>query len=301
MKRRKGRNAGNVPRKDERNFRPGTCAEFLMSDGIAAILIRLPTFVRMRPNIRLLATATVILAWVSSPAQLMRMPDRQAVQTPSNHMTVEIWSDVVCPFCYIGKREFEMALAIFPHKEHVKVEWKSFELDPSTPARSEHDMYGMLMSKYGGTRDDAKARVDNVVQRARTVGLDYHMDKAVIGSSFDAHRLIQFAKTKGLGDQAEERLFKAYFTDGAHLADRPTLIRLAKEIGLDVAEVGTMLASTSFTDDVRADQREAQQLGIQGVPFFVLDRKYGVSGAQSSEHFLGALEQAWNEAQVVRP
>lgn len=220
---------------------------------------------------------------------------------PTPNMTIEIWSDVVCPFCYIGKREFENALARFPHKAEVVVEWKSFELDPNAPKRSEHDMYGMLVSKYGGTRDDAKARVQGVVDRAKTVGLDYQMDKAIIGSSFDAHRVIQLAKTKGKGAAAEERLFKAYFMEGAHLADHAMLVRLAPEIGLDATEVEAMLASTQFTDAVRADEREAQQLGVRGVPFFVIDRKWGVSGAQASDHFLGALEQAWKERSVVKP
>jgi predicted DsbA family dithiol-disulfide isomerase len=217
------------------------------------------------------------------------------MEHPSTKMTVEIWSDVVCPFCYIGKREFERALERFPHKNEVEVVWKSFELDPNAPERSEHDMYGMLAAKYGGTREDAAARVEGVVQRAKSVGLEYQMDKAVIGNSFQAQRLIQFAKTKGMGAEAEERSFKAYFMEGAQLSDRSTLIGLAKEIGLDAAEVETVLTSDAFADEVRADEREAQQLGIQGVPFFVLDRKYAVSGAQSSDHFLGALEQAWEE------
>jgi len=216
-------------------------------------------------------------------------------------MTIEIWSDVVCPFCYIGKREFENALARFPNKEEVIVEWKSFELDPSAPARSEHDMYGMLMSKYGGTREEAQARVQGVVDRAKTVGLEYRMDKAVIGNSFDAHRVIQLAKTKGKSAEAEERLFKAYFMEGAHLADHATLIRLATEIGLEAREVEVVLASTRFTTEVRADEAEAQQIGVRGVPFFVIDRKYGINGAQASDHFLGALDQAWKERSTVKP
>jgi predicted DsbA family dithiol-disulfide isomerase len=214
-------------------------------------------------------------------------------QMPSGKMLVEIWSDVVCPFCYIGKREFENALARFEHRDQVEVVWKSFELDPHAPERSEHDMYGMLASKYGITRDEAKARVAGVVQRAKTVGLDYQMDKAVMGSSFHAHRLIQYAKAKGKGDAAEERLFRAYFIEGKHIADKAVLAQLAGEIGLDKAEVEKVLASSTYTDAVRADEREAQQLGIRGVPFFALDRKYGVSGAQSSDHFLQALRQAW--------
>lgn len=208
-------------------------------------------------------------------------------------MTIEIWSDVVCPFCYIGKREFERALAQFPDRDQVQVVWRSFELDPNAPARSAHDMYGMLVEKYGGTRADAKARVDGVVQRARTVGLDYRMDKAIIGSSFDAHRLLQLAKTKDLGDAMKERLFKAYFSEGAHLADTPTLIRLGSEVGLDGGEVAQMLSTSAFTDAVRADEQEARRIGVRGVPFFLIGGKYSVSGAQPSEVFLGALKQAW--------
>lgn len=252
--------------------------------------------------------ALLLSAGLSFPALsfgqfLQPLPGAPARTTaaPTKTMTIEIWSDVVCPFCYIGKREFENALARFPHANDVTVEWKSFELDPNAPKRSEHDMYGMLVAKYGGTRADAEARVHGVVERAKTVGLDYHMDKAIIGSSFDAHRLIQLAKTKGKGAEAEERLFKAYFTEGAHLADHTTLAQLATEIGLDAKEVQEMLASTHFTEVVRADEREAQQLGVRGVPFFVIDRKYGVSGAQASDHFLGALDQAWKERAAVKP
>lgn len=225
------------------------------------------------------------------------MPEVHTIDTLVNStqppMIVEIWSDVVCPFCYIGKREFERALAQFPERDQVQVVWKSFELDPNAPAKSELDMYGMLVQKYGGTREDAKARVAGVVQRAKTVGLDYDMDIAVVGSSFDAHRLLQFAKTKGQGDAMKERLLKAYFTEGAQLADVPMLIKLASEVGLDGGEVATMLSTTAFTDEVRADEREAQQIGVRGVPFFVIDRKFSVSGAQQSEAFLGALQQAW--------
>jgi len=133
------------------------------------------------------------------------------------------------------------------------------------------------------------------VQRAKTVGLDYRMDKAVMGSSFDAHRLLQLAKTKGLGDAMKERLFKAYFTEGAHLADTPTLIRLGSEVGLDGGEVAQLLSTSAFTDAVRNDEMEARRVGVRGVPFFVVDGKYSVSGAQPSEVFLGALRQAWGE------
>ena len=210
-------------------------------------------------------------------------------------MTIQIWSDVVCPYCYIGKREFEKALAQFPHREQVQVEWKSFELDRQAPVRSPDDMYDHLAKKYGRTRDQAKEMVQGVVDRARTVGLEYNMEHAVMGNSFDAHRLIQLAKTKGLADAAEERLFKAHFVLGEHIGDKAVLRAIAEEIGLDSKEAAEMLAGDAFTEAVEADEYEAQQIGVRGVPFFVLDNKYAVSGAQHSDHFLGALEQAWRE------
>lgn len=242
-------------------------------------------------------SALTLLSSLSACAQPATYPveeEHSSEQEKEALMTVEIWSDVVCPFCYIGKREFERALAQFPERDKVQVIWKSFELDPNAPLRSELDMYGMLVEKYGGTREDAKARVAGVVERAKSVGLDYNMDIAVIGNSFDAHRVLQFAKTKEKGDAMKERLFKAYFMEGAQLADVPALIRLASEVGLDGGEVAEVLTSTAFTDEVRADEREAQQIGVRGVPFFVIDRKFSVSGAQQSEAFLGALQQAWD-------
>lgn len=210
-------------------------------------------------------------------------------------MKVEIWSDVMCPFCYIGKREFENALARFPEKDNVVVEWKSFQLDPTAPKRSTDDMYTMLAKKYGKSRDEAKGMVQGVVDRAKTVGLHYEMDKAVMANSYDAHRLIQLAKSKGKGDAIEERLFKAHFMEGADIADTATLQRLGQEVGLDKAEVAALWTGDAFGDAVRSDIQMAQRIGVRGVPFFVVDNKYAVSGAQASDHFLGALQQAWNE------
>ena len=208
-------------------------------------------------------------------------------------MTVEVWSDVVCPFCYIGKRELETALSRFPQKDSVTVVWKSFELDPYAPTNSQESTYTMLSRKYGMTLDQARERSAGVKERAASIGLTYDFDKTVVSNSFDAHRLLQFAKTQGKGDAMKERLFKAYFTEGKHIADRATLLTLANEVGLVRTEVETVLNGTAFTNEVRADEEEARQLRITGVPFFVLDRRLGVSGAQSSEHFLRALEQAW--------
>lgn len=212
-------------------------------------------------------------------------------------MKIQIWSDVVCPYCYIGKREFEQALEQFPHKDQVEVEWKSFELDREAPVRSPDDMYEMLAKKYGRTREQAREMVAGVVERARSVGLQYNMEKAVMGSSFDAHRLIQYAKTKGKGDAAEERLFRAHFILGEHIGDHAKLKEIAQEIGLDGNAAEALLKTDAFTEAVHADEYEAQQIGVRGVPFFVLDGKYAVSGAQPSRHFLGALKQAWSERQ----
>ncbi len=251
----------------------------------------------MRSATTLLSSALLFVACGQGPAPAKA--DSTTTMNTTNPaaqlLTVEVWSDVVCPFCYIGKREFENALARFPHRDSVQVIWKSFELDPSAPARAEQDTYGMLSEKYGMTREQAMERTRGVRERAATLGLHYDFDKAIVGSSFHAHRLIQLAKTKGLGAEAEERLFRAYFTEGVHLADSATLVRLGTEIGLNTAEVEQMLAGDLFTDAVRRDEQEAQQIGVRGVPFFLLTDKYTVSGAQSEEHFLGALGQAWAE------
>lgn len=212
---------------------------------------------------------------------------------PGQLLTIEIWSDVVCPFCYIGKRELENALTRFAHRDSVRIVWKSFELDQNAPARSTENTYAMLSRKYGMTHEQAVERTRGVRERAAGLGLHYDFDKTVVGSSFDAHRLLQFAKTKGVGDAMKERLFKAYFTEGKHIADHATLIALAAEVGLNSAEVEAVLTGGAFTAEVRADEDEARQLGISGVPFFAFDRRFAVSGAQTSGVFLQALQQAW--------
>ncbi|WP_215232499.1 DsbA family oxidoreductase [Dyadobacter linearis] len=216
-------------------------------------------------------------------------------------MKVEIWSDVMCPFCYIGKRKFENALAEFPQKDKIQVEWKSFQLNPEMKTEPGKGINEYLAETKGWTPEYAQQVNDHVTNMAAEVGLEYNMDKAVLANSFDAHRFLQFAKTKGLGDQAEEQLFKAYFTDGKNTADHETLVELGAAIGLDSAELKTVLEGTRFSEDVRKDVYEAQQVGARGVPFFVLDRKYAVSGAQPSEAFLGALEQSFGEWEKANP
>lgn len=214
-------------------------------------------------------------------------------------MKVDIWSDIRCPFCYIGKRKFEKALAQFPHKAKVKVEWHAFELDPGMKTQTDVNLYDYLAVRKRISRDSSVELHRQVTESARSVGLTYNFDKAVVANSFDAHRLIQLAKLKGLGDAAEERIFKAYFTEGKDISDHLTLIILGDEIGLDGKLVKQMLDSDELTNEVRSDERRAQELGINGVPFFVVNDRYGVSGAQEPEILLQTLEKAWQEEEAT--
>ncbi|NLR77867.1 DsbA family oxidoreductase [Chitinophaga eiseniae] len=216
-------------------------------------------------------------------------------------MKVEIWSDIMCPFCYIGKRKFEAALEQFPGKDKVTVEWKSFQLNPDLKSQPGKDIYEYLAEIKGQSREWSVAIHEQMTGTAREVGLTYNFDKAVVANSFDAHRLIQLAKKHGKGDAAEERLFYAYFTEGKDMSNHDTLLEIGTDIGLDKAEVAAALASGEFASAVNHDVNEAQQLGIRGVPFFVLDRKYAVSGAQPVDAFTQALGQAFDEWKKTQP
>ncbi len=208
-------------------------------------------------------------------------------------MQIEIWSDVMCPFCYIGKRNFEAALERFGHRDEVDVTWRSFQLAPGLPRNLEGDVHYYLAAKYGGGRERAKAMNARMAEQAATIGLEYNFDTAVLGNTFDAHRVVHMARSAGLEDAAVERIFRAYFTDSLAVADHETLARLGSEIGLDADAVRSMLAGDDFTADVEAEADAALGLGIQGVPCFVIDRRYAVSGAQPPETILQALERAW--------
>jgi len=210
-------------------------------------------------------------------------------------MQIEIWSDYACPFCYIGKRRFEAALEQFAHKSEVETIFKSFELDPGAERDMGIDVHDMLAKKYGMTREQAKANGQQVAAQAASIGLTYHFDTMIMTNTFDAHRLTHFAAAHGKADAMSERLFKAYFTDSKHLGDPETLASLAAEVGLDREEAAKMLAGDTFKQEVRADEQEGAGLGVRGVPFFVIDRKYAVSGAQPTEVFLQAMEKAWGE------
>lgn len=211
-------------------------------------------------------------------------------------MKVDIWSDIRCPFCYIGKRKFEAALDNFENKGLVEIEWHSYELDPKMKTNRDVNIYDYLAERKGMSLEQSKQMHAFVSKTASEVGLQYNFDKTVVASSFDGHRLIQLAKKKGLGDIAEEKLFKAYFTDGIDISEHASLIDLGVEIGLQRHEVVTMLQSESLTEQVRKDESIADTIGVNGVPFFVFDQKYAVSGAQSPATFLEVLEKCWEES-----
>lgn len=214
-------------------------------------------------------------------------------------MKVEIWSDVVCPFCYIGKRHFENALKDFAAKESVEIVWRSFQLDPSIKPNSGQTLNDYLAKRKGITLEHAREMNEYVTQAAQQVGLSYNLDKAVVANTLNAHRLIHLAAKHGLADQAEERLFIAYFTEGKDIGNTDILLQLGTEIGLNAEEVKQVLESDRYTQEVQEDQYLAGQVGARGVPFFVFNNKYAVSGAQPSSVFTKALQKAYEEEQLT--
>ncbi len=210
-------------------------------------------------------------------------------------MKVEIWSDVVCPFCYIGKRKFEKALEGFAAKDKVEIEWKSFQLDPSLNNKEGLSVHEYLGKRKGGTTADGKRMNDGMAAIAKEVGLEYNFDKAIINNTITAHQLLHFAKTKGVQNEMKERLFKAYYTEGKDVSKIETLAQLATEVGLNEAETRKVLEESVFAEEVLADQEYAYQIGVQGVPFFVFNNKYAVSGAQQPETFAQVLQKVWEE------
>ena len=211
-------------------------------------------------------------------------------------MKIEIWSDVACPWCYVGKRRFEQALARFPHRDALDITWRSFELDPQAPARRDEPLVQHLASKYRVPVTQAEAMNARLTGEARKEGLELRLDRVVLANTFDAHRVIHLAGTLGRRAEAVERLFQAYFVDGAALGDRETLVTLATGIGLPADRVRQVLEGDEFAAAVRADEARARGFGIGGVPFFAIDERYGVSGAQPPDAILGALTQAWEES-----
>ncbi|PFA62162.1 disulfide bond formation protein DsbA [Bacillus sp. AFS015802] len=210
-------------------------------------------------------------------------------------MKIEVWSDYVCPFCYIGKRRLEKALEAFPHRDKVEIEYKSFELDPGAPVNTEYSIQELLSKKYGTSLEQAQNMTDSMSQQAAAVGLDFRFDTSVPTNTFDAHRLTKYAKTKGKEASMTEILLYAHFTLSKHIGDRDTLVELAKQAGLEEEEVKDVLNGSDFSQEVRNDEAEAGQIGVQGVPFFVLNRKYAISGAQPSDVFLSSIQKVWEE------
>lgn len=214
-------------------------------------------------------------------------------------MQVEIWSDVVCPWCAIGKSRFERALASFPHRDRVEVRFRSFELEPDAPRDRPGPIVDHLAAKYGTSAAEAQTMVDRVVAAGAEDGLELRLDLARSANTFDAHRLLHLAADRGVQAALKSRLLSAHFTHGRTIGDHDVLAELAGEVGLDDAEVVRVLDGDDYTEAVRADEQEAAGFGIGGVPFFVFDRTYAVSGAQSTEVFASALDQAWRANQEL--
>lgn len=213
-----------------------------------------------------------------------------------NHtLNIQIWSDIMCPFCYIGKRRIEEALQNFKHKDSVTIEWKSFQLDANFIAAPDDNIIDHLAEKYRKDTDWAQTMIDNMTQNAKNAGLDFHFEKAILANSFHAHRLLHLAKKYNLANELEELLFKAYLTDGKNVNDLDTLSKLGKEVGIDSEEIKQVLESNEYTKEVQQDIEQAQSIGVQGVPFFVFDNKYAISGAQPATTFLQTLERVWQE------
>jgi predicted DsbA family dithiol-disulfide isomerase len=208
-------------------------------------------------------------------------------------MRIDIWTDVVCPWCYVGKRRFEKALATFPHRDEVHVVHRSFQLNPAAPPGRTSPRRDALMAKYGLSESQVEAMNARMEQTAAEEGLRYDLSEGVTGNTFDAHRLLHLAHDRGRQDEVIERLYRAYFTEKRSLFDHESLVELAGEAGLDCDEAQRMLSSNDYADVVARDIAEARALGANGVPFFVIDQRYGVSGAQPPEVFARALERAW--------
>jgi predicted DsbA family dithiol-disulfide isomerase len=207
-------------------------------------------------------------------------------------MTVEIWSDIACPFCYIGKRRFETALAQYEGRENVEIIWRSFQLDPSLVSEPNKSVAQSLCEKKGWSMAQTKQIMSNVVEMAHSAGLEFDFDRANVANTYDAHRLIHFAKLNGKQDAAKEALLNAYFIGGKDIAAPNILVEIATNIGLDEEETTKMLASDAYKAQFEEDIDTARQFQISGVPFFVFNRKYAVSGAQDVGVFLGTLQKA---------
>jgi predicted DsbA family dithiol-disulfide isomerase len=218
-------------------------------------------------------------------------------------LRVDVWSDIACPWCYVGKRRLEAALERFPHRDETEVVWRAFELDPAAPReRDRKESYVQrLANKYGSSPAEARSMIQRMTEIAARDGLAFDFERIRPGNTFDAHRVLHLASERGVQDAVKERFLRAYMTEGEPIGDPAALARLAGEAGLPTAEVVALLAGDRYRPEVRADEAEAHHLGIRGVPFFVLGGRYAVSGAQPAEHLLGALTEAWNDLESRPP
>lgn len=210
-------------------------------------------------------------------------------------MRIDIWSDIVCPWCAIGRAHLDTALADFEHADDVEIVWHSFELDPGAPPVRDGEYAEMLARKYGTTTVDAQAMVDQMTGKAAAAGLDFHLERARPGNSFDAHRLVHLGAERGRQDAVKQRLLQAYLCEGAAIGEHDALERLAVDAGLERDEVRAVLGSDAYADAVRADEARARELRIDAVPFFVVDGRFGIPGAQPSDVILQTLRRAWDE------
>lgn len=215
------------------------------------------------------------------------------------NMKVDIWSDIRCPFCYIGKRNFEQALQQFDTKEDVEVIWHSFQLDPNLKTQPEVDLIDYFTESKGISREQAHQMFAQAKEMAAESGLEFKMDSLIVANSYKSHQLLQFAKSKGLGDEIKEALFEAHFTEGKNIDDIQSLLELAAGVGLDKKETEEVLDSEKFAYQVKQDEMEAKNIGVQGVPFFVFNNKYAVSGAQAPETFLEVLQKSREENKAI--
>lgn len=223
------------------------------------------------------------------------MPNEQNTMESKSKMKVEIWSDIACPFCYIGKKHYEQALESFDNSDDLELEWNSFLLDPTISDTEPIDMATYLQESKGMPASKVQEMFANIREMSEGTGIEFNFEKAVIASTRDAHRMLQLAKAEGLSNEAEEVLFKAYFTDGADLADLTVLKSLGLKVGLKELDLDRVLNSDDYSYEVNQDIREAANIGVQGVPFFVFNRRYGISGAQPVQAFIDTLNKAYNE------
>ena len=206
-------------------------------------------------------------------------------------MKIEIWSDIMCPFCFIGKRKFENAMAQFVGKGQIELEWRSFQLQPDLITDTTKNISEHLAEVKGLSMEQTTKMYHQLIETAKSVGLEFNVDKIIVANTFKTQNLVHFAKAQGKQNEMEEGLFKTYFTDGKNVDDVPTLIALAEEVGLNIAGIKGVLENATFADNVQSDINEARKIGVRGVPFFVFDRKYAVSGAQDTTVFLETLEK----------